>query len=56
MKLLASITDEDWAIIEPYVDCEFANPLPDEFVFYDPSPILQWRLAFLGIEIWQDNH
>lgn len=55
MKLLASITEEEWQDIERFVDCEYSNPLPDEFVFYDASLVLEWRLRLAGIPVWRDN-
>lgn len=49
MKIWASMDDEDWLKIEPYVTCEFSNPMDGEFVFVDPDPMLFWRLASLNI-------
>lgn len=49
MKLWATITDDEWLLLEPYVSCDFQNPMEDEFVFWDPDPLLFWRLASMGI-------
>lgn len=49
MKIWATITDDEWTQLEPYVTCEFQNPMEDEFVFLDPDPMLFWRLASMGI-------
>jgi hypothetical protein len=49
MKIWATIMDDEWDQLEPYVDCDFQNPMEYEFVFFDPSPMLFWRLASLGI-------
>ena len=61
MKIWASMDDEDWLKIEPYVTCEFSNPMDGEFVFVDPDPMLFWRLASMGIpfgisEDWQHKY
>jgi hypothetical protein len=49
MKIWATISDDEWAILEPYVNCHFQNPMEDEFEFFDPPPMLFWRLASMGI-------
>jgi hypothetical protein len=49
MKIWATISDEEWSLIEPHIDCDFQNPMEYEFVFIDPKPLLFWRLASLGI-------
>jgi hypothetical protein len=49
MKIWATISDDEWDKLSPYVDCDFENPMADEFVFTDPSPMLFWRLASMEI-------
>jgi hypothetical protein len=49
MKFWITLSDEDWDLIQPYVDCDFENPMEYEFCFVDPSAMLQWRLATIGV-------
>jgi hypothetical protein len=45
MKLHAHIPEEEWHKIERWIDCDFSNPMEDEYIFVDPKPMLIWRIC-----------
>lgn len=50
MKLLCTMTDEEFHKIEPYIQCrEWANPMADEYIFYDATDEFQITLALFSI-------
>jgi len=52
MKIECTITDEEWEKIKIYVECrEMANPMQDEFIFYDPTPEFLVMLTLFDIDI-----
>jgi len=56
MKIHCTITDEEYQRIEPYIECsEWANPMEDEFIFYNPSPRFMIMLALYDIEIFKEE-
>ena len=56
MKIYTSITDEEYDKIEKYIECrEWANPMQDEFIFYDPKPRFLTMLALFNIEYWREE-
>jgi hypothetical protein len=56
VKIWATISDDEWQQLEPYVTCHFQNPMEDEFEFFDPPAMLFWRLASLGIPFGVSEH
>ena len=48
--------EDEWQQLEPYITCEFQNPMEDEFVFFDPPKMLFWRLASMGIPFGVSEH
>lgn len=56
MKISVSMNDDDFNRIEKYIDCrDWANPMQDEFVFYDPDPKFLMMLALFDIPFYKDE-
>jgi hypothetical protein len=56
MKISATIPDEQFDKIEKYIDCrEWANPMQDEFIFYDPNPKFLTMLCLFNIEFYKED-
>ncbi len=54
MKISCTLTDQEFNLIEPYIDCrEWANPIQDEFIFYDPTEKFRLILALYSITYYQ---
>ncbi len=50
MKLLCSMTDEEFEQIKTHIDCrEWHNPMEGEYIFYDPSDRFRFILALFSI-------
>lgn len=50
------MTDEEFAKIERYIKCDdWANPMQDEFVFYNPSEMFKLVLALNNIDYWVEQ-
>lgn len=55
LKIYATIDPNDFAKIERYIKCDqWANPLEDEYVFYNPSLMFQYVLKFYNIQTYRD--
>lgn len=53
MKIHATITDSEFEKIKAYIDCRiWANPMQDEFIFYDPTERFLLMLALFNIEYY----
>jgi hypothetical protein len=56
MKISASITDQEFEQIKDHIHCrEWANPMQDEFIFYDPTEEFLVILALFSIEYSRDE-
>jgi hypothetical protein len=56
MKYSATITDEEYERIRPYIDCrEMANPMEYEFVIYDPTDEFLTILILFNITFWKEE-
>ena len=56
MKISATIPDEEFDRIEKYIDCrEWANPMQDLFLFYDPAPKFLTMLCLFNIEFHKEE-
>lgn len=56
MKYTATITDEEYEKIRPYIDCrEMGNPMQDEFVIYDPTDQFLVVLSLFNIEYHREE-
>lgn len=56
MKYQLYLTPEQFAEIEPHIDCrEWANPIEDHYVFYDPTPSFEIILALFGHPMAKDT-
>ena len=56
MKISASMNDEQYDRIEKYIACrEWANPIEDEFIFYDPDPKFLTMLILFNIDYYQEE-
>lgn len=50
MKLLCTISDEEFHKIETHIQCrEWHNPMADEYIFYDATDEFQIILALFSI-------
>ena len=50
------MSDTEFDEIEKYINCdEWANPMQDEFVFYNPSEMFKLVLLLKGIKYWDDS-
>jgi hypothetical protein len=56
MKILCSMNDQDFDKIKNHIDCrEWANPIEDEFIFYEPTDSFLIMLALYEIKYHQSN-
>lgn len=56
MKIHCTLTDSEFEVIEPHIECrEWANPMQDEFVFYEPTERFRFMLALFSIEYYQQQ-
>jgi hypothetical protein len=56
MKISATITDGEFEQIKYYIDCkDWANPIQDEFIFYEPTQRFLLILALFNIAIYEVN-
>lgn len=56
MKIWATMSDSDFDKIERYIKCnDWANPMQDEFVFYNPSEMFKLVLALNNIDYWVES-
>lgn len=56
MKISATLNDQEFANIEPYIDCEqWANPIEGEFIFYEPTERFLLMLNLFSIEYYQEQ-
>ena len=56
MKISVSMPDEEFDRIEKYIDCrEWANPMQDLFLFYDPAPKFLTMLCLFNIEFHKED-
>jgi hypothetical protein len=56
MKIWVTMSDTEFDEIEKYINCdEWANPMQDEFVFYNPSEMFKLVLLLKGIKYWDDS-
>lgn len=56
MKIWATMSDQDFDKIERYIKCDdWANPMQDEFVFYNPSEMFKLVLALNNIDYWVEQ-
>jgi hypothetical protein len=54
MKISCTLTDQEFNLIESHIDCrEWANPMQDEFIFYDPTEKFRLILALYSITYYQ---
>ena len=50
MKLLCTMSDEEFEQIKTHIQCrEWANPMADEYIFYDATEQFQFMLALFSI-------
>ena len=56
MKINVTLTDQEYAQIEPYIECsQSGNPMADEYVFYNPSERFLVMLGLYGIKFYIDT-
>ena len=56
MKIYCHIPDQDYARIEPYIECsESANPMEEEYWFDEPTERFLLMLGLLGIPYFTDD-
>ena len=56
MKISLSMSDEEFEKIKTHIQCrEWANPMQDEFIFYDPDPKFLMMLALFSIEFYKED-
>lgn len=56
MKIEASMSDQEFDKIEPYIECDdWANPMEYEFIFYNPSTKFLMMLALYDIIYYTDQ-
>ena len=56
MKISVSMIDDEFDKIEKYIACrEWANPMEDEFIFYDPDPKFLTMLILFNIDYYQEE-
>jgi len=56
MKLLCSMSDEEFDKIKNYIDCrEWSNPMQDEYIFYDATEQFQITLALFSITTYTNG-
>lgn len=56
MKLLCTMTNEEFLKIEPYIKCrEWSNPIQDEYIFYDATDEFQIILALFSITTYTNG-
>jgi hypothetical protein len=54
MKISATINDQEFDLIKAYIDCDqWANPMQDEFIFYNPTERFLLMLNLFSIEYHQ---
>jgi hypothetical protein len=50
------MNDEQYDRIEKYIACkEWANPIENEFIFYDPDPKFLTMLILFNIEFYKED-
>ena len=50
------MSDEEYNKIEKYIKCrEWAKPIKNEFVFYDPNPQFLTMLCLFNIEFRRED-
>ena len=50
------MTDEEFAQIERFIKCDaWANPIDEEYIFYNPSEMFKLVLAFYNIRTYSDH-
>lgn len=55
-KIYATIDPQEFQTIERYIKCrDWANPIEDEYVFYEPSLMFQYVLKFYNIQTYTDQ-
>ena len=53
LKVYATIDPKTFQRIERYIKCkDWANPIEDEYVFYEPSLMFQYVLKFYNISVY----
>lgn len=56
MKISCTITDQEFELIKNHIECQqWANPMQDEFVFYDPTERFRFILALFSIEYYEEQ-
>jgi hypothetical protein len=56
MKYLAHIDADVFDRIEPYIEChDWANPIEDHYVFYEPTSQFLFIMALFNIQVYKDT-
>lgn len=52
-KIIAvHIPDDEYNLVEQWIDCDMAkNPMPEEYLFYNPTRTFEWRLRLMGYAV-----
>jgi hypothetical protein len=56
MKILCTMSEDQFNSIEKYIEChDWANPIEDHYVFYEPTSQFLFIMALFNIQVYKDT-